>query len=120
MSELEELHAKIAMQDAALAKLGNIAKNIKIPEPKLLQLGNAAPESNGQQSIKLDEADSLRLENLMLRTQISDLTVKLAEFEKKDNQQRFTNHIVSKFNIDTTKFNLNIDTSTYTLQLSPK
>lgn len=65
--------------------------------------------------LKLDTEDILRLENMMLRSQSAKMSVRLMEIQVKEQQNAFQSHIVSKFNVDISKFQLQVTDNTITI-----
>lgn len=70
--------------------------------------------------LKLDTEDILRLENMMLRSQSAKMSVRLMEIQVKEQQNAFQSHIVSKFDIDISKFQLQVNPTDNTITIVPR
>jgi hypothetical protein len=85
------------------------------PEPT-----EAPAQQAGPQVIQLDTEDALRLENMMLRSQVAQMSVKLAQSQAKEQQDSFQNHLIAKFGIDTSRFQLQVNPTDHTVAVVPR
>lgn len=101
------------LKDTALAQ---VKKKISNSLEKINDSVNAAEP----QVYKLEMEDNILLENLMLKQQVNKMSVTLAEMSAKEAQDNFQNHLISKFKIDITKFQIHINTVDKTVTLLPR
>lgn len=80
----------------------------------------APAQQAGPRVIKLDTEDTLRLENMILTKQVADMSASLANSQAKEKQAAFQNHIVAKFNIDISKFQLQVNPTNSEIIVAPR
>lgn len=100
-----------------------IADAIQDTVEKQLSLKNP---TESEKTIKLDGEDSVRLENLLLRQHVENLTQEL-ESSRKEKAQRmllesrvgYENHLYKKHSINKVTHKITVDAATYTLSVTP-
>lgn len=101
------------LKDTALAQ---VKKKISNSLEKINDSVNAVKP----QIYKLEMEDNILLENLMLKQQVNKMSITLAEMSAKEAQDNFQNHLIAKFKIDMTKFQIHINTVDKTVTLLPR
>ncbi len=103
-------HPHTPDEKKVLAELADTAEGIM----EQVEVMTAAPEPEVH---KLDEFDSLRLENMMLKNQAASLSAALAEKQAKENQDAFQAYLVNKFDIDVATQQLHVDPTKNTVTI---
>jgi len=101
------------MNDEDMAKLR--AEKVEL-QAKVSQLEEARAQIKDNLSApthNLDGDDKLRLENIILRE-------RLMERDKEDARQSFYNHLINKYKVDSSRFNIAVDAQASTLTLQHK
>lgn len=97
-------------EQKVLEKLSDMAKEVK----------DEAEERLNPQKISLDEEDKIRLENMILRERVAEMSSQLAKFQCEEKRQEFQNHIISKHDIDITKTRFEVNPQDNTVILYPR
>ncbi len=114
-------------ESAVLVELADVAKELgDMSQEKQERFAEAvspekqSPEAPEPAVIKLDTEDSLRLENMMLRNKVAKMSVTLAENQAKENQEAFQNHLIVKLGIDSSKYQMQVNSTEHTVAIVPR
>lgn len=84
-------------------------------------------ESSPEEDVRnLDGDDTVRLENVILKQHVEQLTRKLEDDRRKDAekilrqvQDDYQNYLANKYGVDTSTHRITVDAKTYTLNITP-
>lgn len=84
------------------------------------QVETMAEDTTKPQFLPLDTEDSLRLDNMLLRSRLASMSSILAEKQAKENQEEFHAHLIRKFGVDISKHQVHVDPEKKTVAIVPR
>lgn len=109
------VHKKDSKDGKVLAQIASMAEEIAEG-----YMDTEQEQDQQAQVIKLDTEDSLRLENLILKNKIAQMSVTLAESQSKENQEAFQSHLIAKLGVNVATHQMQVNPANHTVTIVPR